>query len=184
MFTSIPRQQESTTRTPRYDPELNLLVNPRDAGRFVCVYPAKDGRFRARVQKRINLRNSFPSQLEAAKAVLAWYRAAYGDRWKQVFSRRKVNPWRIRKISKDGYTGYVADIFVDGNPKRVTLADTKRFTGCCVDVSKRKPIKGRRKWSKETEVYIWPTRGAARTAIERFKHFQLGLFSTFRLWRN
>jgi hypothetical protein len=135
--------------------------------------------------KRINLKDSFETQVDAARAVLDFYRTTFGDpEWKVVWKNRKTNPTRIRRITKDGYAGYVADVFVDGHPIRVTLADTKRFTGVTVPYQKRKPIKGKRKWVKETEIYIWDTREQAKEAVNKFIHIQLGILARFRLHRN
>ena len=191
MFTRLSKSERdeitaASQRGPRYDPDLDTFRDPRDASRFVCVYPMGRDRWRARVLKRINI-HTYPTQLDAAKAVLEFYRRVFGDQWKTAFRRRKVNPWRIKKIKRDGVSSYVADVYVDGQPVRVSLADTKRFTGaaCAIDERLRMDERNRRKpWAKELDIYFWYTREDARRAIKRFCYHQLGMLAPFRLWRS
>jgi hypothetical protein len=172
--------------SPRYDPDLDLLRDPRDPSRYCCVYPMGKDRYRARVLKRINI-GTASTQVEAAKLVLAFYRQVFGDNWKAAFRRRKVNPWRVRRIrKKGGETHYVADVFVDGNPIRVSLADTKRFTGVALPMEQRlawSKENQKRRWRRELDVYKWWSREEAIQAVRQFIHHQLGMFAMFRMWR-
>jgi hypothetical protein len=169
--------------SPRYDPDMDLIRDPRDPVRYCCVYPMGRDRYRARVLKRINI-GTAATQLDAARLVLEFYRRVFGDQWKTAFRRRKVNPWRVKRIKKKGFISFVADVFVDGRPIRVTLADTKRFTGATLPIEQRMALQAKqRRWRRELEVYSWPTRDAAKQAIRLFIFHQIGLFSQVRMWR-
>ena len=178
------RSDPTPSTAPRYDPDLDLLRDPREPSRYVCVYPMGRDRYRARVLKRLNI-GTAATQVEAARLVLAFYRYTFGTHWKQAFRRRKVNPCRIRRIKKGWDFVYVADVFVDGRPIRVSLADTRFFTGATLPSAER--VKHTQRLSKsqrdQLEVYCWATREAAREAIKQFLHHQLGLFAKVRAWR-
>jgi hypothetical protein len=175
-----------TATPPRYDPDLDLIRDPRDPSRFCCVYPMGRERYRARVLKRLNI-GTADSQVEAAKLVLNFYRRVFGDQWKHAFRRRKVNPWRVKRMrKKGGETHFVADVFVDGNPIRVTLADTKRFTGVALPMEQRlawSRENQKKRWRRELDAYKWWSRAEAIQAVRQFIHHQLGVYAMLRMWR-
>lgn len=113
--------------------ELNGIRDPRAPSRFCGVYGHKHGgagrfrpnvtRYRARVFKFFELSSGFETPEEAARAVVAFYKAHYGDRWRRAFRYRKVTPWRIRTVTRGTETGVVADVYLRGVPTRVTYAD-------------------------------------------------------------
>ncbi len=175
---------------PRYDPDLDALRDPR-TGRFACVYRADRGRWRARVLKRINL-SAHPTDVDAARAVLAWYRAWYGVRWREAFLARKRNPWRVKAVRRGWRRGWVADVFYAGTPVRVTRRT--HFPG---QPSPRRPRKVRKlpraqklAWDEAMADDLWDTRAeavqAARRAIRGELVRQFGLFAANSLqlfWR-
>lgn len=149
--------------TPRYDPDLDVLRDPRAPDRYQCVYPTGRGRWRARVLKRLNL-GTFPSAADAARAVLAFYRGRFGDAWRTAFRRRKANYWVVKKAAGGGFH---ANVYVEGRLTRVTIADTKR-----------------RPRPADRDADRWPDRQSARAAVARFVYFHYGMFWRLFLWRN
>lgn len=146
---------------PRCDPDIELLRDQRDPQRFHCVYPSNRGNWRSRVLKTYNL-GTFTSQVEAAQSVINFYRTTYGKDWKIAFLNRKANNWRIKRTR----AGYYADLYVQGQLQRVTLADTKR-----------KPH------AKDHDQMTWATRQEALLAIRVYCYYHFGMFTKYYLWR-
>lgn len=163
---------------PRYDPDLDLIRDPR-TGRYSCVYDAKHGRWRARVLKHVNL-GMFATDVDAARRVVEWYKHWYGPRWLRAWRARKRNPWRVMACPRRG--GFVAEVYCDGIPVRVTRATAlpgrpppRRPAG--VD-----PLA----WAAMKEADLWPTYEAARSAAKAVIVAEMGLFARLPLlqfWR-
>lgn len=112
--------------------DLHAIRDPRNPDRFQGVYGHRHGGinrgnsrftinyYRARVFKFFELGSGFESPEEAARAVVAFYKAHYGDRWRRAFQYRKVIPWRLRPL-KSGE--YAVELFVRGQPVGITEAD-------------------------------------------------------------
>ncbi len=113
-------QQHPATRD-----ELAAIRDPRVPSRFCGTYAHVHGNryavhsYRARVFKFFELGSGFESAEAAARAVVAFYKAHFGERWKAAFRYRKVTPWRLRRAR----SGYAVDIFVRGRPVGITRAD-------------------------------------------------------------
>jgi hypothetical protein len=88
----------------------------------------------------------FRTEVEAARAVVMWYRATFGEVWRHVFRYRRCRVWEVVR-SGDG-EGYTAWVWWRGVPELVTLADVKSRP-CGSD---------RGRW-------VWPSRECARQAI-------------------
>ncbi len=122
-------QQYPTTRE-----ELHAIRDPRNPSRFRSVYGHKHGgvnrgtnrflvnAYRARVFKFFELGSSFESPECAARAVVAFYKASFGDKWRVAFHNRKAIPWRVRLVSRPT-PGYAADLFIHGRAVGITRAD-------------------------------------------------------------
>ena len=121
------------------DADVRALRCDRSASGYVNVYPHEvDSRgvlvYVARVKRDgrlVNLRGSrSPLPHVCARHVVAWYKARYGDRWREVFARRKSRtrpadpPWRVYYSRADG--GYTLSVWVDGEPETAVRWDRRR----------------------------------------------------------
>ena len=156
---------------PASRPALDPLRDPFTGSGFQCVYRLSDsGRYRARVEKRLNL-GTYPSAPAAAAAVAAYYAALYGPRWPGVFRHRLANPWKVRPAPDRGAgpRAHVVDLYVRGVPVRLTRGD----------VDPRCP-RARRADD------VWPSRGAARRALRAYLRRHVPLWmddkNALRVW--
>lgn len=142
--------------------ELDAIRDRRDPSRFSGCYRHRHGgvnrgdsrytvtAYRARVLKFYELGSGFTSLENAARAVVAFYKAHFGDDWQRVFRYRKVTPWRLRRL-KDGFG---AEVYLRGRPVGITHADA---TGRAPGASERWT------WATPAEAKI-----AVRAAMGRF----------------
>ena len=74
--------------------DLDFLSNPApDApSPYRGVYPGKGGKWEARAFQR-KLSGHHPTPREAAKAVVAWWRGRYGERWRRVWAYKQTPGW-------------------------------------------------------------------------------------------
>jgi hypothetical protein len=140
--------------------DLQHIRDRREPHRFIGTYRHRHGgsgrcrfnttKWRARVFKFYELGSAFDNAEEAARSIVAFYKAQFGDRWRSVFNQRKVIPWRLRVVRRDGrIDGYAAEFFLRGTPVGVTQADAfGRAPGA-------------------SAVWWWPTPDAAKTAARR-----------------
>jgi hypothetical protein len=137
-------QAHPTTRA-----ELELIRDRRDPSRYSGVYAHVHGgrykvkAYRARVLKFYELGSGFESPEDAARAIVAFYKAYFGEKWANAFRFRKVTPWRLRRLRN----GYAAEVYVRGHPNGVTHADAH----------------GRGKGASER--WTWQTPCAAKQAV-------------------
>lgn len=176
----------------RYFRDIDYLRDTKADSTFACVYTTDRGRYRARVLKRMNL-DSFPTPDEAAKAVVSWYQWWYGTaivggcpQWLLAFYARKANPWRVKRITKFGITGYVCDVYYQNQPVRVTRR-TWRFPGAVTPKWYRRMSKYER---EAVDNYFWARREdavrEAQRVIRARMRQELGLFAVNALqlfWR-
>ncbi len=107
--------------------DLDAIRNPREPSRFQGCYPHVHGKryfarhYRARVLKFFELGSGFDTQEEAARAVVAFYKAFFAPNWQRAFRFRKVIPWRVCLHKSSGQ--YTAYIYVRGQPIGVTHAE-------------------------------------------------------------
>lgn len=162
--------------------ELDAIRDRRDPSRFCGVYRHRHGgvnrgdsrytvnAYRARVLKFYELSSGFPSPEDAARAVVAFYKAHFGPHWQKVFRHRKVTPWRLRRF-RDGYG---AEIYLRGVPTGVTHADAD---GRSVGASQR--------WTWETPA---EAKRAARAAMRRWFEREMKTLTVphpgLLFWRN
>ncbi len=74
--------------------------------------------WRARVVKNVNLPGVYPSDLEAAKAVVRWLRNWYGPDWKRAFKNMRANRGYAR-WSSTAKGKFRAVVYVRGESKVV-----------------------------------------------------------------
>lgn len=110
--------------------ELSAIRDPRRPSRFCGVYSHVHGgrysatSYRARVFKFFELGSNFESPEAAARAVVAFYKSQFGPDWVRAFRNRRVTPWRLLPVRRDGEcVGFAVDLFVRGRPVGVTHAD-------------------------------------------------------------
>lgn len=130
----IGTSDDSQSSHPVAQSDLDFLTNPSpDApSPYRGVYPDGRGKWQARVFKR-RLGGRHPSPREAAKAVVRWWRARYGDRWREVWSYRQSSGATVLKVSA-GFWGVaelvgeavvVIGVAPDGQP-----AEAANTPGC------------------------------------------------------
>ncbi len=158
------RARISTPATLADYADLKTIANSRVESGYECVY--RHGRlWRARVLKRINL-GMYPTVLDAARAVVNWYRSTYGDLWKSVWDMRRSKPWEIVKVKSGGQWAYVSWVWFAGAKMRLRLCDVKK-----------RPMPG------DERIYVWPSAEEARRMIQRWIYFRVGLFAPILLYR-
>lgn len=157
MYSTVPPELVASLLKshPATRDELGAIRDRRNPDRFQGVYShVHGGRFavnsyRARVFKFFELGSGFATAEDAARAVVAFYKAHYGDRWRRVFAHRKVTPWRLRAVRRrpdPTPVGFAVDVYLRGNPVGVTHADAHgRSPGA-------------------SERFLWPTPAAAKCA--------------------
>lgn len=126
-YSTIPAEVVSSllANHPATRSELDAIRDPRQPSRFMGVYGHVHGQrydihsYRARVLKFYELGSGFASTEDAARAVVAFYKANFGDRWARAFRYRKVTPWRLRRYRN----GFGAEVYLRGQPVGVTHAD-------------------------------------------------------------
>ena len=124
--------QNLISQYPATRDDLSAIRDPRQPARYQGVYAHRHGgvnrgnnryvinAYRARVFKFWELGSSFQSAVDAAKAVVSFYKCYFGSLWQKAFLYRKVTPWRLRVYGKR----YAVEIFVRGRPVGITHADT------------------------------------------------------------
>jgi hypothetical protein len=166
-YSTVPTETVAAlvSRHPATRLELNSIRDRRNPDRFQSVYrhahgPHRAGgvvrprhtvtSYRARVFKFFELGSGFTTAEDAARAVVAFYKAHYGERWARAFEFRKVTPWRVRLARRGGrVVGWTAFIFVRGKEIGVTRADAfGRAPGA-------------------SEQWVWPSPEAAKDAARR-----------------
>jgi hypothetical protein len=135
-YSTVPFALVSTLldQYPATREELHAIRDPRQPHRFQGVYSHRHGgatrgdsryvvnAYRARVFKFWELGSNFESPELAARSVVAFYKAHFGDHWRTAFRYRKVIPWRIRQVFRPN-AGFAVDLFVRGKPFGITRAD-------------------------------------------------------------
>lgn len=147
VYTTVPREFVARLLAdhPCTRADLDRIRDPREPSRYAGTYRHVHGgrygatSYRARVFKFFELGSNFESAEAAARAVVAFYKAYFGNRWAQVFQLRRATPWRVRRLPG----GCAVDLFVRGRPVGVTRADAGV---------------GR------TSEWLWPTARAAKAA--------------------
>lgn len=144
--------------------DLNSIRDRHTPSRFSGVYGHRHGgknrfrpainAYRARVFKFFELGSDFATAEDAARAIVAFYKVNYGERWSRIFQHRRATPWRLRSVTRNGLGGFVIDVYVRGVPVRVTSnVVTGRSPGA-------------------SELDLWPTavdaKCAARVAMKKW----------------
>jgi len=89
--------------TPVTQADLGVLADPRpDApSPYRGVYPEKGGYVAKAFKRRVG--GTFPTPREAAKALVAWWKAAYGRRWVSVWLLRQTPGWTLVRAAGGGW---------------------------------------------------------------------------------
>ncbi len=125
-----------------------------------------------KLRPRTIIGSGYRTPIEAAKAVVNWFRGRHGDRWADVAMSVRVKPWQVVKRPRLG--GWVARVWVGGRVVDVTLADVKPETRGGVSIRRAR------------EVYVWPDRDTAYRMIREFlwtRFEQRGDDARLRIWR-
>lgn len=137
-YATVPRDyvQSLVASIPVSREDINQIRDPRNPSRIQLVYAHRHGgvnrgdnryrvkAYRARVFKFWELGSGFETREEAARAVVAFYKTHFGERWAHAFRARKVTPYRLRSVERGGApAGFAVDIFVRGRPVGITRAD-------------------------------------------------------------
>lgn len=129
-YSTIPPEELASLLAdhPVASSDLEIIRDPRNPSRYLGVYERRRAsiRYRARVLKFIELGCQFRTAAEAARAVVAWYKRQYGDRWIKVFANRNKCVYRVSEVWKRvvwsgrpdqlDCIGWRVDVFVRGAP--------------------------------------------------------------------
>jgi hypothetical protein len=135
IYSTVPERIVSTllASTIVSRSELDHIRSRREPSRYQGVYlhvhgsryrPNTRYTFRARVFKFFELGTGFESAENAARAIVAFYKHHFGDKWVGAFRNRKAPAWKVSKVRNSCSVGYSADLFVRGSTLQVKNGDS------------------------------------------------------------